>query len=72
VEKGYRGLVEERVEIEPGGRVLLHKVNKGAGLGGNPYRDGSYDYYIGEKIVTNDPKGYAPFIMACVEMEFRN
>ncbi len=28
-----------------------------AGLGGNPYRDGSYQYYLSEKVVTYDPKG---------------
>jgi unsaturated rhamnogalacturonyl hydrolase len=40
-----------------------------AGLGGNPYRDGSYDYYMSEKIVTNDPKGLGAAIQAAVEME---
>jgi len=39
------------------------------GLGGNPYRDGSYEYYISEKRVNNDPKGVAPFILAAIELE---
>ena len=42
---------------------------KGAGLGGDPYRDGSYAYYIGEKVVANDPKGVGAFLLASVEME---
>jgi unsaturated rhamnogalacturonyl hydrolase len=40
-----------------------------AGLGGNPYRDGSYEYYLSEKVVTNDPKGVGAFLLASVEME---
>jgi unsaturated rhamnogalacturonyl hydrolase len=40
-----------------------------AGLGGNPYRDGSYVYYLSEKVVTNDAKGVGAFLMAAAEME---
>ena len=28
-----------------------------SGLGGNPYRDGSFEYYMSEKLRTNDAKG---------------
>lgn len=38
-----------------------------AGLGNTPYRDGSYDYYIGEKQVPNDPKGVGALMMALGE-----
>ena len=40
-----------------------------AGLGGNPYRDGSFAYYVKEKIATDDFKGVGPFILACLEEE---
>jgi unsaturated rhamnogalacturonyl hydrolase len=40
-----------------------------SGLGGKPYRDGSYDYYIREKVVTNDAKGVGAFLLAADEME---
>lgn len=40
-----------------------------AGLGGNPYRDGSFRYYVGEKIATDDFKGIGPFILAALEVE---
>jgi unsaturated rhamnogalacturonyl hydrolase len=40
-----------------------------AGLGGNPYRDGSYEYYVSEKVIANEYKGVGPFIMASLEME---
>lgn len=39
---------------------------KVAGLGGNPYRDGSFKYYMSEPIRDNDPKAVGPFIMACI------
>ncbi len=39
------------------------------GLGGDPYRDGSYEYYVSEKIIKNDSKGVAPFILAAFELD---
>ena len=39
------------------------------GLGGQPYRDGSYEYYLSEPLKTDDLKGAGPFIMASLEME---
>ncbi|HEV8247918.1 MAG TPA: glycoside hydrolase family 88 protein, partial [Polyangiaceae bacterium] len=66
--RGYRGIVSEFVEVDAKGRLDLKKVCKVAGLGGNPYRDGSYDYYTSTEVVSNDPKGVGAFILASVEM----
>lgn len=38
-----------------------------AGLGNQPYRDGSYEYYISEPVVSNDPKGVGAYLMALAE-----
>jgi unsaturated rhamnogalacturonyl hydrolase len=38
-----------------------------AGLGNVPYRDGSYDYYLSEPIVANDPKGVGALMMVLAE-----
>ena len=38
-------------------------------LGGEPYRDGSYDYYVHETVCSGDTKGTAPFLMACCALE---
>jgi unsaturated rhamnogalacturonyl hydrolase len=39
-----------------------------AGLGGNPYRDGSYEYYTaGTEVIANDAKGVAAFVLASAE-----
>ena len=68
-QKGYQGILNRFVKTDASGQVNLEGTVGGAGLGGNPYRDGSYQYYIGEKIVTNDPKGVGAFLMASSEIE---
>jgi unsaturated rhamnogalacturonyl hydrolase len=68
-QKGYRGIEQQFVEAAPEGRVNLKGTVSVAGLGGNPYRDGSYQYYLSEKVVTNDPKGVGAFLLASNEME---
>ena len=68
-ERGYKGILTHFVQAQ-GDNVSLTETVKGSGLGGDPYRDGSYAYYIGEKVVTNDPKGVGAFIMASTEMEY--
>ena len=50
------------------GTVSLTRCCAVAGLGGNPYRSGEYDYYIHEQIRDNDPKGIGPFILAGLEL----
>ncbi len=67
--KGYQGITTQFVEPKGGGGVNLKGTVSVAGLGGNPYRDGSYEYYLSEKVVTNDPKGVGAFLLASVEME---
>ena len=67
--KAYDGLIKTFVSTDANGQVNLNQVCQVAGLGGNPYRDGSYEYYIGEPVVTNDPKGIGAFILAASEME---
>jgi unsaturated rhamnogalacturonyl hydrolase len=68
-EKAYRGIVKEFVKPVSDAQVNLDGTVSVAGLGGNPYRDGSYEYYLSEKVITNDPKGVGAFIKASVEME---
>ncbi len=66
---GYRGILKEFVKTDGTGRLNLEGTVAVAGLGGNPYRDGSYEYYVNEKVVTNDPKGIGAFLLAATEME---
>ena len=67
-QKGYDGILERFIRTDPGGQTNLEGTVSVGGLGGNPYRDGSYEYYLSEKIVTNDPKGIGAFLMASEEM----
>jgi unsaturated rhamnogalacturonyl hydrolase len=66
---GYHRIVEEFITVDADGLVDLNRICSVGGLGGTPYRDGSYDYYMSEPIVTNDDKGVGAFILASVEME---
>jgi unsaturated rhamnogalacturonyl hydrolase len=68
-QKGWQGIQKEFVEEAAGGGVNFKGTVSVAGLGGNPYRDGSYVYYLSEKVVTNDAKGVGAFLMASNEME---
>jgi len=68
-EKGYRGILKQFVETRADGRVDFKGTVSVGGLGGNPYRDGSYEYYLSERVVTNDPKGVGAFLLAATEME---
>lgn len=82
--KAYKGVVKEFIKENPDGTISLTDCCSVAGLGPgispavlkaapsvkeNKRRDGSYDYYISEKIRDNDAKGLGPFIWASLEME---
>ena len=67
--KGYSGILEHLIRVEGNGMVNLAQCSTSAGLGGNPYRDGSYEYYISEEIAENDGKSVGPFILASLLME---
>jgi unsaturated rhamnogalacturonyl hydrolase len=66
VSRGYRGIIETFVVAEPDGRVGLKNICVAAGLGGNPYRDGSFEYYSSIETATDDFKGLGAFILASV------
>lgn len=68
-QKAYRGILSNFIEEDKEGKPSLHKTVSVGGLGGNPYRDGSYAYYLSEPLRSNDLKGVGPFIMASIEME---
>jgi len=68
-QKGYDGIIKNLITVGPDGVVNLNKCCAVAGLGGKPYRDGSYEYYVNEEIRSNDAKGTGPFILASLEFE---
>jgi unsaturated rhamnogalacturonyl hydrolase len=68
--KGYAGIIKKFIKTENDQTNLYGSV-KVSGLGGNPYRDGSFDYYMSEPVIMNDPKGIGAFLMASNEMEMQ-
>ncbi|WP_027383850.1 glycoside hydrolase family 88/105 protein [Epilithonimonas caeni] len=67
--KGYDGILKNLISVAPNGIINLNQNCAVAGLGGTPYRSGTYDYYVNEEIRSNDPKGTGPFILASLELE---
>jgi unsaturated rhamnogalacturonyl hydrolase len=67
VEKGYHGLITKFIVKDSIGHIHYTQAISGAGLGGNPYRDGSYAYYVSEPKRDDDLKAIGPFIQACIE-----
>jgi unsaturated rhamnogalacturonyl hydrolase len=67
--KGYDGIIKTFIETDATGQTNLKGTVSVSGLGGTPYRDGSYEYYISEKVVVNDGKGVGAFLQAANEME---
>ncbi|QIP17922.1 glycoside hydrolase family 88 protein [Spirosoma aureum] len=68
-QKGYNGILTHFIKTQPTGVVTITDACAGAGLGGTPYRDGSYEYYCQEAKRDNDPKSVGPFIMLALEFE---
>ncbi|WP_413408993.1 glycoside hydrolase family 88/105 protein [Paenibacillus amylolyticus] len=68
VDHAYAGILKRLVTEDEKG-VHLHHICHGAGLGGKKYRDGSYEYYISEQVVSDVQMGVAPFLLASIEME---
>ncbi len=69
--KGFDGIIKEFIEVDDKGLTNLKGTVSVSGLGGNPYRDGSFDYYMSEKVVVNDAKGVGAFILAATEIEMQ-
>jgi unsaturated rhamnogalacturonyl hydrolase len=68
-DKGYEGLLSRMLKEDASGELHLHGICSVAGLGGVPYRDGSFTYYVSEAVVVDDFKGVGPFIFASLERE---
>jgi unsaturated rhamnogalacturonyl hydrolase len=66
--KAYDGILKQFIK-EENGQTNLHGTVKVSGLGGKPYRDGSFEYYMSEPVIVNDAKGIGAFLLASNEME---
>jgi len=67
--RGWDGIKKEFIKTNAQGNTDWEGTVSVSGLGGNPYRDGSFEYYMSEKLRTNDAKGLGPAIRAALEIE---
>lgn len=68
--RALNGLLEHKIVIDRHGMVDLHDGVSVGGLGGRPYRDGSFQYYISEPRRTNDWKAVGPLVFAALELGY--
>jgi unsaturated rhamnogalacturonyl hydrolase len=66
--RNFDSMLKEFIRIDKNGLVTMINICAVGGLGGTPYRDGSFEYYVNERKQDNDPKGVAPFILAAIEL----
>jgi unsaturated rhamnogalacturonyl hydrolase len=66
--KGFENIKQNFVH-QDSGRYYFSGTVKVSGLGNKPYRDGSFDYYMSEPVINNDPKGLGVFLIAAAEMQ---
>ncbi len=68
-QRSFEAIIERFVRTTPEGDIKLSGTCRGAGLGITPDRNGSFEYYVREPVVTNDHKGLGAFLLASVELE---
>lgn len=67
--KGFNGLTSKLIKVDDNGELNITQVCASAGLGGNPYRDGSFEYYMSEKIKVDNSHGLGAFLLAAIELD---
>jgi unsaturated rhamnogalacturonyl hydrolase len=66
--KAFDALIKDLIKIDADGQIHITQACAVAGLGGKPFRDGSYSYYVNERKKDDDPKATGPFILAALEL----
>lgn len=66
--ESFLNLAKNCVKTDVDQLPTLTHISGPAGLGIKVLRDGSFEYYINQQQIDNDPKGVAPLIMAAVEL----
>jgi unsaturated rhamnogalacturonyl hydrolase len=67
-ERAYAGLMDRVISTDADGALHVNDICRSAGLGGTPYRDGSYEYYVTTDRVSDDAHGIGAFLLAAAEM----
>jgi unsaturated rhamnogalacturonyl hydrolase len=67
-DKAFNGVVKDFVKVDQNGEVHLEQISFSAGLGGTPFRDGSYKQYTDGKKSIDNSIGVGAFILAAIEL----
>lgn len=67
-EKGFAGIRKQFLVFGKDGLLHLNGTVQVSGLGGTPYRSGTFEYYMSEPVIQDDPKGMGAFILAANQM----
>ncbi len=67
--KAFTGIVKDFVKVDQNGEVHLEQISFSAGLGGTPFRDGSYKQYTDGKKLVDNSVGVGAFILAAIELD---
>jgi unsaturated rhamnogalacturonyl hydrolase len=65
--KGYAGIIKNLIRDDGQGHWSLTHCCSVAGLGYG--RDGTFNYYVKEPVISNDLKGVGPFVLAGIQMQ---
>jgi len=68
LQKAYKGIQKEFITTDEKGLPHIHHSCSGAGLGGIPYRSGTYEYYVNEPQRSDDLKTIGPLISLFLEI----
>ncbi|RBP53004.1 pectinesterase family protein [Arenicella xantha] len=66
--RGYQGLLTHIISTDQQGKVHVNDVCRSAGLGGEPYRSGTFEYYVSTDRVSDDAHGIGAFLLASAEI----
>jgi unsaturated rhamnogalacturonyl hydrolase len=66
--KVFTGVVKDFIKVDQNGEVHLEQISFSAGLGGTPFRDGSYKQYTDGKKSVDNSIGVGAFILAAIEL----
>lgn len=67
-EESFNSIVNNFITMDKNNLLFLHNTVSVGGLGGDPYRDGSFKYYLSEPLRINDFKGYGSLMLAAMEI----
>lgn len=67
--ESFKAIINNYITIDEANHLYLQNTVSVGGLGGDPYRDGSFEYYVSEPLRVNDFKGYGALLLAATALD---